>query len=66
MDVDTIQGKPWLTVTDYPNGIIGNLPQLPLEMVETVIDHLHKDVKSLKSCSLVCKAWLKPSRYHIF
>ncbi|KAJ7592166.1 hypothetical protein C8J56DRAFT_932682 [Mycena floridula] len=51
MDVDTVHG---------------DLPQLPLEMVETVIDHLHKDVKSLKSCSLVCKAWLKPSRYHIF
>jgi hypothetical protein len=33
---------------------------------EEVIDHLHNDNDTLKTCSLVCKAWLPPSRYHLF
>jgi hypothetical protein len=33
---------------------------------EEIIDHLHDDNDTLKTCSLVCKAWLLPSRYHLF
>jgi hypothetical protein len=34
--------------------------------VEEVIDHLHDDNDTLKTCSLVCRAWLPPIRYHLF
>jgi hypothetical protein len=30
-----------------------------------IIDHLHNDNNTLKTCSLVCKAWLLPSWYHL-
>jgi hypothetical protein len=33
---------------------------------EEIIDHLHDDNDTLKTCSLVCRAWLLPSRYHLF
>lgn len=33
---------------------------------EEIIDHLHDDDDTLKTCSLVCRAWLPPSRYHLF
>ena len=33
---------------------------------EEIIDHLHDDNETLKTCSLVCRAWLPPSRYHLF
>jgi hypothetical protein len=28
---------------------------------EEIIDHLHDDNDTLKTCSLVCRAWLLPS-----
>lgn len=40
--------------------------QLPLEMVETIIDHCHDNTKLLGITSLVCKTWLPPSRFHLF
>ena len=45
------------------------LPQiadLPRELLDIIIDHLHSDKISLKACSLVCHAWLDSSRYHLF
>ncbi|KAI1782851.1 hypothetical protein LXA43DRAFT_1137213 [Ganoderma leucocontextum] len=39
---------------------------LPLELTDTIIDHLHDDRASLQACALVCSAWLDPSRYHLF
>lgn len=30
------------------------------------IDYLHDDTSSLRKTSLVCKAWVPPSRYHLF
>ncbi|KAF8893617.1 hypothetical protein BD779DRAFT_1669880 [Infundibulicybe gibba] len=40
--------------------------KLPQELTDHIIDHLHSDFSSLKSCSLVCRKWLPTSRYHIF
>jgi hypothetical protein len=40
--------------------------QLPQEMTEAIIDHLHDDKPSLKACSLVCTAWTHPTRLHLF
>jgi hypothetical protein len=34
--------------------------------VEEIIDHLHADTATLRVCSLVCRAWLPPCRYHLF
>ena len=31
-----------------------------------IIDYLHDNNDTLKTCSLVCRAWLLPSRYHLF
>ena len=41
-------------------------PILPQELVENIIDHLHDDPATLRSCALVSSAWLPASRYHIF
>ena len=36
------------------------------EIVDIIIDYLHDDFDTLKSCSLVCHAWLPASRFHLF
>ncbi|KAG6835078.1 hypothetical protein H0H93_005039 [Arthromyces matolae] len=41
-------------------------PILPQELVDQIIGQLHDDSPDLKSCALVSKAWLAPSRSHIF
>ncbi|KAG6888300.1 hypothetical protein C0995_009299 [Termitomyces sp. Mi166 len=42
------------------------LPNLPQELVDQIIEHLHGDPPTLKCCALVCRAWLSPSRSQIF
>ncbi|KZT08160.1 uncharacterized protein LAESUDRAFT_78696 [Laetiporus sulphureus 93-53] len=42
-----------------------NLPQLPIEVWENVIDHLWNDQWTLRRCRLVCRAWYSPSRFHL-
>lgn len=39
---------------------------LPNELVDRIIDFLHKDNPSLKACSLVSSPWLVSSRFHRF
>jgi len=40
---------------------------LPQELIDEIIDHIpQNDWKSLRSCSLVAKSWVHPSRRHIF
>ncbi|KAJ7676871.1 hypothetical protein DFH06DRAFT_1169212 [Mycena polygramma] len=39
---------------------------LPPEVEELVIDHLYDENASLGCCGLVCKSWLRTSRYHLF
>jgi hypothetical protein len=41
-------------------------PRLPPELIDRIIDHLHDCPKDLRRCSLVCKACLATSRFHIF
>jgi hypothetical protein len=43
-----------------------SLHQLPPELTDVVIDHLHDDRNTLLRCSVVCSTWLQPSRYHLF
>jgi hypothetical protein len=40
--------------------------RLPPELIEHIIDYLHDNPEDLCSCALVCKAWLAPSRLHLF
>ncbi len=39
---------------------------LPSELWDLVIDHLCADIRSLKMCSLVCKAWSWRTEPHLF
>ncbi|KAH9908808.1 uncharacterized protein B0H18DRAFT_1219957 [Fomitopsis serialis] len=39
---------------------------LPIEIQEQVLDHLHDDPYALKACSLACSAWLPTARLHLF
>ncbi|KAJ7019220.1 hypothetical protein C8F04DRAFT_976020 [Mycena alexandri] len=39
---------------------------LPVEVIDSILDGNRGDRQSLTSSSLVCKAWLQSSRYHLF
>lgn len=39
---------------------------LPQELAEFIIDHLWYHIDSLLACCLTCRAWVEPSRYHLF
>jgi hypothetical protein len=36
------------------------------ELADQVIDHLHADAESLRTCALVSRSWVPAARYHIF
>jgi hypothetical protein len=42
------------------------MSNLPSELIDAVIDHLHSDKMALAACALVCKEWLPASRYHLY
>lgn len=39
---------------------------VPPELADAVIDQLHGDIESLRTCALTCSSWLPTSRYHLF
>ncbi|KAK7692330.1 hypothetical protein QCA50_003955 [Cerrena zonata] len=39
---------------------------LPPEIMDEIIGYCVDDIHSLRSCSIVCKAWLPASRYNLF
>ena len=41
-------------------------PPLPLDVVYMIIDCLHDHKPTLKACSRVCKAWIRPARRLLF
>jgi len=41
-------------------------PYLPQEIKDQVIDLLHEDDETLRSCALVSRSWLRQSRKHLF
>jgi hypothetical protein len=43
-----------------------NSRRLPPELVEHIIDYLYNSPEDLRSCALVCKAWVAPCRFHLF
>jgi hypothetical protein len=40
--------------------------RLAPEITDAIIDHLHSDYKTLKTCSIVCGSWFLAARYHLF
>ena len=40
--------------------------RLPQELAEYIIDNLWYHFESLLACCLTCRAWVEPSRYHLF
>ena len=40
-------------------------PELPQELWDMVIDHLHDDKPALLTCRCVCRSWYPSSRYHL-
>ena len=45
---------------------INQVPHLPPELCDMVIDFLHDNKVALASCSLVCRSWSRAARYHLF
>ncbi|KAI0713014.1 hypothetical protein C8T65DRAFT_163967 [Cerioporus squamosus] len=41
------------------------LPNVPLEVEENIIDQLSRDVESLRSCALTCHGWFPRARCHL-
>lgn len=41
-------------------------PSLPPELFDETLDHLWDDIKTLRTCSLVCRSWVPTTRLHIF
>ena len=39
---------------------------LPEEILDAVMDHLHDESRTLKSCCIVCKAWIHPTRRRLY
>jgi len=46
--------------------LLFRISDLPQELLDAIIDHLHNDESSLYACSLVCSSWTSPSQYHLF
>jgi hypothetical protein len=41
-------------------------PVFPQEIFDCIIDFGHSDTDFLRTCSLVCQAWVPSSRFHLF
>jgi hypothetical protein len=46
--------------------MVAQAADAPPELIYMIMDHLHADPRSLAVCSTVCRAWLPPTRYHLF
>ncbi|KAI0784384.1 hypothetical protein C8Q75DRAFT_394949 [Abortiporus biennis] len=46
--------------------ITTQVPRLPPELVDHIIDFLYDEKPTLPSCCLVARSWLASSRYHLF
>ncbi|KAH7105968.1 hypothetical protein BKA62DRAFT_346646 [Auriculariales sp. MPI-PUGE-AT-0066] len=43
-----------------------NVPQLPIELIDRIIDFLHDERIALHACSLVCTTWRDAALHHMF
>ncbi|KAI0830153.1 hypothetical protein BC628DRAFT_1356630 [Trametes gibbosa] len=72
---DTLRGtlsrtlKAAASVADRRSQASSQGPQqwrLPLELLEQIVDHLHNDVATLRSCALVCRSLVASVRHYLF
>ncbi|KAK0498133.1 hypothetical protein EDD18DRAFT_1350754 [Armillaria luteobubalina] len=42
------------------------MPELPIEIIEEILDHLRNDKQTLKLCSLVSRGFYPRTRHHLF
>ncbi|PBK65676.1 hypothetical protein ARMSODRAFT_1022123 [Armillaria solidipes] len=42
------------------------MPEIPIEIIEEILDHLHNDKQMLKVCSLVSRGFYPRTRHHLF
>ncbi|TFK41522.1 hypothetical protein BDQ12DRAFT_388273 [Crucibulum laeve] len=42
-----------------------SISHLPIEVIEVIVDHLHPDNNTLRSCTLTCKTWIPAARFHL-
>jgi hypothetical protein len=43
-----------------------SVPQLPIELVERIVDFLHRDTYALRNCALASRVFLMGARVHLF
>ncbi|KAJ6612353.1 hypothetical protein B0H10DRAFT_2192487 [Mycena sp. CBHHK59/15] len=46
--------------------LYGRSPALPPEVIDLIIDNLHRDSSILRTCGLVSRDWLASSRHHLY
>ncbi|KAK0491789.1 hypothetical protein EDD18DRAFT_540346 [Armillaria luteobubalina] len=49
-----------------PTSILPAASPLPQELIDTIIDYLHNDARSLRACALIATSWLKRSQQNLF
>ncbi|KAJ7059149.1 hypothetical protein C8F01DRAFT_274367 [Mycena amicta] len=42
------------------------VPEIPQELFDAIVDHLHDDLAAIKACSLAARCFAIPTRVHIF
>lgn len=42
------------------------MPRVPVELQDMILDYLHADIPTLRTCARVCKSWLPRTRTHLF
>jgi hypothetical protein len=62
----SVLGPPRVSVA--PNDHPESAPNVavPIELIDEMISYIPNDIFTLRSCSLVCKAWIPLSRQHLF
>lgn len=53
-------------VTPVPADTHRGIPQLPLDVLESVLGYLWNDRRTLAACALACRAFLPVVRHHVF
>ncbi|KAF9459765.1 hypothetical protein BDZ94DRAFT_1312142 [Collybia nuda] len=56
----------WETQQISYNALDSTRVNIPSEVYDVIIDHLHDDLNALLECSIVCRAWLPTTRLHLF
>ncbi|KAJ6612005.1 hypothetical protein B0H10DRAFT_2054367 [Mycena sp. CBHHK59/15] len=46
--------------------LYGRSPALPPEVIDLIVDNLHRDSSILRTCGLVSRDWLAASRHHLY